>query len=96
MRHEDFTPGSRWRVVRACELHGRRFTHVGFGGGAFSDIKHKLKAGDVITCLGIMRHHKGVPALLWQGEGEDLVVHPSMGEWASCLPLDGYMRKEKA
>lgn len=96
MTHEDFQPGSQWRVLKTCTLEGRVFSHVGFGGGKFTPWTRKLKAGEVITCLGIKRHSQGVPAVMWQAEAEDVVMKESMGMWASFVPLSGYVRKEKA
>ena len=95
MTHRDYQPGSEWRVLKACTLEGRRFEHVPFERGWFVPWKRTLKAGDTITCLGIKRHHEGVPAVLWQGEAEDVVMKESMGMWASFVPLPGYVRKVK-
>ena len=93
--HDAYRPGSKWVVLRPVTLTGRVWRDHGHWSERWGSWTKKVKAGETITCLGHLRQHEGVPAILWEGEdgAVDVVLEPSDGRHGSWMPRDGVLRR---
>lgn len=95
----DYTKGSRWRVVRAgAQLWGWEPIAGGFQGWG-----RDLVVGRILTCAGSsMTSGDGVPAIKWLDEkGAMLAVDCCFkpvkgGMWGGQVPEDGFLERIEA